>query len=1100
MESSIEIDPSKLNGDYIGIDSNYISDFGPFFESEILTRYSSNGDTYISTEQLADVLSRHYPKKFKFSPIELKSHDPVRHISISEAYQLVEHQNDVNLQVDKLKQALANNELRVYEFKGGQYLDRLDIGRVYHEKRDKKEGLTIERYFTNGSNPFESVGEYHEINLSISGADFNMSDAYFPKSWENMNSNNIVGNKYFFKPDKEEWKEKLKEKIGRNHEYSPTHLINRVTNFIADEGYKLGYFKTEEDRDTFADELKWLQINRKFAFNSPVQFNAGLFNEYGIEGSDGINYFRDPKTGDIIKIEDGDYKKPQCHACFIKGPQDNLESILRHATDEAAIFAHGSGIGQDIGVLRGEGEPLSGGGRASGALSFMKIYDNCAGAIKSGGKTRRAARLNSMICYHPDIMNFIRGKVREDKKALDLMKLGYEPGMDGEAVRTVTFQNTNISVRADDEFFKAVEDDGNIKLRRITDDKVVEEIPARRMLQEIAFGSWRIGDPAVQYHSKIQEMHPCKNSGEQQSSNPCSEYLFLNNTSCNLLSHNVAAYSDERGNLNVDQLKRAYFLTAIASDIINDAASYPISDIAVISPEFRTIGVGNANIGTLLMRKGLAYDSDEGRALVAAITALMTGKVYETSTELAEKLEPFTHYEFNKKPFLEVMKKHKRNLEDVDWDCIPSDLKNAVYESWENVIKKGGVLGFRNAQATVYAPTGTISFLMGADTTGIEPSIALKINKELAGGGSINLVNQEIPNALHNLGYNEPKIKDIEAFVMENNSVIGSPHLNPDHYKVFDTALGDGKGNGVISFEGHIRMLGAVQPFVSGAISKTCNLKEKASVKDIYDSFLLGHQLGLKALAIFRDESKPTSALKFLTRGYRGLRRGEKEELPSSGNSFRQEIKISRVPFLINVGEYEDGRPGEIVIESYSAGSALGDTLRLVGISASKALKRGVPLENVVDGWIGHKSEPNGLVTIDNPKGAHKFIKTALSPFDFFGKHLLLHYKGRTDLATEPDKVNIKELRGYTNGSFKAFKKLETDDWDFNQVMKDPELGGFVENPDEFMLPNSNGNIIQNFSNERGVICQGCGEIMAQTSPNCFECNKCGDKVGGCGM
>jgi len=1051
-----------------------------------------------------------FDRKKSYSPINYKTFDRVRHIPLNDAYSLIEGENDSNLPVNRLREAIDNKQLNIYTFKGQEYIDRLDIGRVYHHIPERREGLTIERYFSKeGENPFESAGEYEKISLSIKDYNtgeviFSMDDASFPKSWDNQVARNIVGQKYFFKPNKEEWKEKLSEKLGKDHEYSPVHLINRVTNFIADEGFKLGYFKTERDKQIFADELKWMQINRMFAFNSPVQFNAGIYNEYEIRGSDGINYHRDGKTGEVTKNESGDYVYPQCHACFIKGPLDNLESILKHAEDEGAVFASGSGIGQNIGVLRGEGEPLSGGGKASGPLSFLKIYDDHAGTIKSGGKSRRAARMTTMQYIHPDIMKFVRGKVKEDKKALDLMKLGYDAGMDGEAVRTVTYQNTNISVRVDDEFFEALENNGKVQLRRITDGEVVEEISAERMLKEIAFGSWRIGDPAIQYESKIHEMHPAKNSGRQQSTNPCSEYLFLNDTACNLGSHNLAAYSDKKGNFDVERFRMGNRLTAIASDILNDAASYPIKDIAQISPEFRTIGMGYANLGALLMRKGIAYDSEEGRAFAGAVTALMTGTVYETSSEMAEKLEPFVHYEFNKKPFSEVMKKHRSNLEDVIWEHVPEDLKEASYKSWENVVRKGEVFGFRNAQGTVLAPTGTISYLMQTDTTGIEPGVALKINKSLAGGGSVWILNKEVPNALTNLGYKDKEIEDINEFIENNNSINGAPHLSPDHYNVFDTALGNGKGKGTINFEGHVRMLAAAQPFISGAISKTCNLPESATVKDIYDSYFLGHKLGLKALAVFRDNSKPTSAYNFGERGFLQLKRGEKEDLPFEGDSFRQEIKIGGTPFRIDVGEYEDGRPGDIVIESYTGESTLGELIRVAGIGASKSLKRGVKLEDVVSGWIGRGFEPRGFVRIDKPFGPHPLIKEALSPLDFLGKLLLIHYKGRTELATEPENVDIKKLRGYTHGAFKAYKKLETDDWNFETVIKDPELGGFVKS-DENSIINaiSNGKNSHNKnggnSNNRGVTCRDCGKIMIQTSSNCFQCNNCGDKVGGCG-
>lgn len=1058
----------------------------------------------VETQEIKKTLNVHENGvgKKSYSVIEIGAYDPVRHISINDAYSLVKNQEDVNLPLDKLQKAVENDKLKVYEFKGKKYLDRLDIGRIYHQTPEKKEGLTINRYFTSeGANPFESVGEYHTIELLIKDFNteetkFHMPDAYFPKSWDNQVANQIVAQKYFFKPHNKEWKQKMKDKIGVDHENSPMHLINRVTNFIADEGFKLGYFKTEKDKQTFSDELKWLQINKRFAFNSPVQFNAGIFNEYEIKGSSGINYWKNLETGEVVSVgENGCYFKPQSHACFIKGPTDSLESIVQHTVDEAAIFSNGSGIGQDIGVLREEGAPLSGGGKASGPLSFLKIYDDHAGTIKSGGKSRRAARMTTMRYDHPDIMKFIRGKPREDNKVLDLMKAGYSAGMDGEAATTATYQNTNLSVRAEDELFGKVENSGKVQLKSVIDGSIVRKVEAKRMLQEIAFGSWRIGDPAVQYDTKIQEMHPCKNSGKQQSTNPCSEYLFLNDTSCNLGSHNLLEYADEKGTLNIKKFQKAVRLTTIACDILNDISSYPVKDIAQISPEFRTVGVGYCNLGALLMRKGLAYDSDEGRAFTGALTALMTGTAYESSIEMAEKLESFVHFEFNKKPFIEVMEKHKKNLENVLWDYVKDEeLEKASYSSWKKVVNLGEKIGFRNAQTTVLAPTGTIAFLMQADTTGIEPAISLKITKNLAGGGHVTLINQEVSNALRNLNYNIQEIEKINNFIMEKNSVIGAPHLNPAHYKIFDTAFGDGKGKGVISFDGHVKMLGAAQPFISGAISKTCNLPEHASVKNIYDAYLLGQKIGLKALAVFRNNSKPTSALTFGERGFLELKRGETEDLPSRRNAFESEVKIDGTPLHVLVSEYENGKPGQITFLAYKSGSTLKALLETSGILASGALKRGVHLENVVRGWSGQEFKPSGLVV------GHPYIKTALSPLDYASKLLKLEYLKETEMANDEKMVDINKLRGFKNGAFRTYEREKINDWDVDQVLNDPEYGGFIEFNSKDSLKKINGKTNGELKNSRGVTCNECGNSMKQTSANCYSCDNCGGKIGGCGI
>ena len=1038
------------------------------------------GDTTVETEQS---LGKNY------SVALLKSYDRERHIL---------RENATHLDSTKLSSAVESGQIHVYEFKGQEYLDRLDIGRVFHQQKDKQ-GLTVGRYFTDGKiNPYETAGPLVRRHLQISDwntgkAVFEMDDAYFPESWDDVSAQ-IVAQKYFFKPDRDEWKERLQGSIGNDHEHTLAQLVKRVTNFIVDSGDQLGYFATQEDRESFREELAYLQMNRMFAFNSPVQFNAGLYNEYGIAGNRGVNFVRNPETGEVIKLSN-EYVNPQCHACFIKGPKDNLESILQQVTDEGAIFSAGSGIGQDIGALRGEGEPLSGGGKASGPISFWKIYDDGAGTIKSGGKSRRAARMTTMRQNHPDIMRFIQSKVREDGKALVLMRAGYEPGMDGEAYTTVGFQNTNISVRLDDNFFEKIKTGGEIELRRVTDGKVVEKVSAERMLREISFGSWRIGDPAVQYESKIQQMHTSKNSGRINSSNPCSEYMFLDDTSCNLASTNLLSFTDEQGNFNVQAYQRANQLITIALDIINDAASYPVEEIARISPEFRTIGLGYANLGALLMRRGLAYDSDEGRAIAGAITAIMTGSSYEQSAEMAEKLGTFTHFEFNRKPMLEVMQKHRENLEDILWEYVPDDIENEAKRAWQSVVEKGEQFGFRNAQATVLAPTGTISYLMGCDTTGVEPAISLQIFKNLAGGGNVILTNREAENALKNLGYSERQIEEISDHVKQRNTVRGAPHVNSQDYAVFDTAFGNKYGEGAIPFEGHVRMLGATQPFISGAISKTNNLPAEATVKDIYNGYLLGHGLGLKALAVFRNNSKPIAALDFGGKNYRELRRGEKEELPTRRNSFESEVMINGTPLHVIVSEYEDGRPGQIVFLSYTAGSTLKALLETHGITASTSLKRGVKLEDAVKGWRGQQFEPHGLVA------GHPFIKTALSPLDYAAKLLLLEYKGETEIAEDQNGLDILKLRGAQNGAFRTYERSGIDDWDLDQVLNDPELGGFSkpkknENPSE----NEKTKQQKKQNNTRGLTCRECGNIMKQTASNCYECKTCGDKLGGCGQ
>ena len=1058
----------------------------------------------------------------------IKIYDERRHIPLEEAYELIKSEA---LNKSKLEEAISSKQIHTYEFDGKKFLDRIDIGRVYEPEYKEPEGLTIERYFTKkGEDSLESQ-EYEMKHLEILNANgkpiFEM-DAEFPVSWDN-DSAKIVAQKYFFKPSKQQWKEKLIEKIKTPGENSIKHLVKRVANFVTDSGDKYKYFKTKEDREAFRDELTWLMINRAGAFNSPVEFNAGIYNEYGVEGNNNTNkYYKNPETKKAEKIKAGEYVYPQCHACFIKGPRDDLESILHHGEEEGSVFSSGSGIGQNISNLREEGAPLSGGGKSSGPMSFLKIYDVGASSIKSGGKTRRAARMTIMDQDHPDIMKFIRAKTQEDKKALSLMKSGFSSGMDGESYSTVAFQNSNFSVRLDDEFFKQLEKKGKIKLRSVKTKEVVKEIPAEEMLKEIAFGAWRVGDPGVQYSGEINKMHTCPNSGKQYSSNPCGEYLFLDDTSCNLASLNLLKFSDEKGHFNAESFERASRIFAISQDIINQAASYPVKDIAEISPEFGSIGLGFSNLGNLIMRRGIEYDSDEARALTGVISAILTGSAYKTSTELAEKIRPFVHYNLNKKPMLNVIKEHKKSLENILWDKIPEkELKEQAFSLWEEVLERGKKYGFKNAQVSMIAPTGTISYLLGSQSsTGIEPPISLVIYKNLTGGGSLKIVNQEVTNALKNLGYSNKQIKDITDYITEDvsgrprSTVIRAPHLNPDHYPIFNTAFGNSNGEGSISPEGHLKIVSAAQPFITGGISKTINLPNKATVKDIYDLFLLGYKEKVKGVTAFRTNSKANSVLNFGKKEIEELKRGEKRDLPLKRTAYEWEVEIKNTPFHLLVSEYKDGTPGQIVILSYKAGSSLGTLLEITGIQTSKALRRGVKLEDLVSSWIGQSFEPKGQVY------GYPYITKASSPLDLIGRILLIEYEKKLDLAKDPKKVRIEELRGAKSGAFETLEAKKINEWNIYDVLKSPKLGGFSKkNEDDngkinnfyLSLPGLPGfkeeepdkeekvddEIKTNEPDEQdgdSVICPECGHPMRKTDSNCYFCDNCGNKIGGCGL
>ncbi|MBT3416748.1 vitamin B12-dependent ribonucleotide reductase [Candidatus Woesearchaeota archaeon] len=1025
----------------------------------------------------------------------LNTYDPERHISIDDAKSLIHSESFTNSYLDggveKLESALESGSIIPYDRKDGSYVDRLAIGRLFHQKNEKIEGISMQRYNTDEHlNPLDSIGPYETRHLQTLNSDgkilFDMVDAEVPVDWSE-NDAKIVMSKYAYVPRGTNETKKLESIIGNDHENSIKHIWTRVANYVAESGEEHGYFPTLNDTKIFRDELLWLMANRKLAFNSPVQFNAGLNTEYGIKGNGNIKYWRDPDTGEVIDITEGGNIAPQNHACFIIGPRDDLTSIAKHAVDEIGIFESGSGVGQDIGILRAAGESLSCGGGSSGPLSFWKGYDVWAGTIKSGGKSRRAARMTTMRQAHPDVMEFIKSKVGEEKKILALMRAGYEGGMDGEAVTTVAYQNTNISVRLDDNFFDQIESGGTVELRNVRDGDVVQEISADEMLKEISFGVWRVGDPGVQFEDTIQNMHTVKNSGRINSSNPCSEYMSLDNTACNLASLNLLGFADDEGNFDVEGFQHAARISAIGQNILNQSSGYPVKSIAQISPELNNIGLGYANIGALLMRKGLAYDSQKGREYAAAITALLTGTAYETSADLAGKIGTFEHFEFNKNPMMEVIGQHKKSLESIVVDSVPSNILEAAKKSWENAEEMGEEQGFRNSQVSVLAPTGTISYLMGCETTGPEPYIAFSIGKDLAGGGSLKLeANKEIPKGLRNLGYPEEDITKIANHIAETGTTIGSPDLKPEHQKVFETAMGNQYGEGSIPFSGHVKMLGAMQPFISGAISKTNNFPESTTVKEIYDGLIESHAEGLKAVAAFRSNSKLSFALSFGNdRNLNQPKWGEKVDLPTKRQAYEWEFKVGETPVHLITSEYPDtGLPGQIALLAYDGGTTLNSSLKIAGIQASKSLKSGTPLEKILDSWKGHTMEPRGLV-FDNDN-----IKQASSIFDAAQKILRLEYLGDASVAQEPEKVNFSKLRGSDSGSFRHLEREKVDEWKIEDVLKDSETGGF--NNGKKTLKKA-----ENSTRTSGATCH-CGRIMRQTGPGCFECS-CGDKVGGCG-
>ncbi|HEY1064648.1 MAG TPA: vitamin B12-dependent ribonucleotide reductase, partial [Pirellulales bacterium] len=639
---------------------------------------------------------------------------------------------------------------------------------------------------------------------------FEQTNCEVPASWSQL-ATNVVVSKYFYGENNTPEREK-----------SVRQLINRVTRTIADWGKADGYFATEADGERFYRELTWLCLHQHGAFNSPVWFNVGLHHQYGVKGGTG-NWRWDPESQQAVKCEDA-YVYPQGSACFIQRVDDNMESIMELARAEAMLFKHGSGTGTDLSTLRSHREKLAGGGRPSGPLSFMRVYDQIAGVVKSGGKTRRAAKMQSIKVEHPDVLDFIEVKGKEEKKARALIAQGYDSNFNGEAYSSVFFQNANFSVRVSDAFMKAVVDDENWTTKWVTDpSKAGPTYKARELYGKMADGAWYCGDPGVQYDTTINRWHTCPNSGRINASNPCSEYMFLDDTACNLSSINLMKFRLADGTFDVERFKKACRIYFIAQEILVDHASYPTEKIAANSHKFRPLGLGYANLGSLVMTAGLPYDSNGARGVCGALTALLHGSGNLASAELAKAVGAFDGYAENSEPMLRVMQMHRKAVAEID-SSVPSYLKTAAQKLWDEVVAAGKQHGFRNAQATVLAPTGTISFLMDCDTTGIEPDIALVKYKQLAGGGMMKIVNRSVPLALQTLGYNEAAIAEITAFIEKHDRIEGCPTVKPEHVAVFDCAFPPRDGKRSIAWKAHVWMMAAAQPFLSGAISKTVNM------------------------------------------------------------------------------------------------------------------------------------------------------------------------------------------------------------------------------------------------------------------------------------
>jgi len=826
------------------------------------------------------------------------------------------------------------------------------------EAADPK-GLTVERFFsTDGAHPFEQL-EWEVRSARImddSGKTiFEQNNIEVPTTWSQL-ATKVVASKYFYGDVESD-----------QREHSVKQLVHRVCRTIADRGKRDGYFASDEDGENFYNELTWLCVNQYGAFNSPVWFNVGLFDVYGVTGSR-HNFHWDRRLKKAVLCENS-YEYPQASACFIQSVKDSMEDIMRLATSEAMLFKHGSGTGTDLSTLRSSKEKLSGGGKPSGPLSFMRVYDQIAAVIKSGGKTRRAAKMQSLKVEHPDIKEFITCKTEEEKKAWALVEAGYDGDHNSEAYNSVMFQNSNLSVRVTDEFMQAVEKDEKWVTRAVTTGEKVGEYSARELMALIAEGTRICGDPGLQYHSTINRWHTCPNSGPINASNPCSEYMFIDDSACNLASLNLMKFRKEDGSFDVASFKKAVRVFIIAQEILVDNGSYPDESIAVNSHRFRPLGLGYANLGSFVMSLALGYDSDQARAIAAAASAIMTGAAYETSAEIASVRGPFEQFSENSDAMLKVINMHRQHAYDIPESHCPDYLRNAAKDIWDKALDAGSKVGFRNAQATVLAPTGTIGFMMDCDTTGIEPDIALVKYKLLAGGGMLKLVNKTVPMALERLGYSAEDVKSICDHIDKNETIEGSQKLNPAHLPVFDCAFKPRNGKRCIHYMAHLKMMAAVQPFISGAISKTINMPKESTSEQIAQAYIEGWKLGLKAVAIYRDCSKRLQPVS--TKRHKAARAAEGTEqlrpfrrrLPDTRRSITHKFSVAGHEGYLTVGLYEDGQPGEVFITMAKEGSTIGGLMDAIGTSTSMALQYGVPLVTLVDKFRHARFEPSGMTS-----------------------------------------------------------------------------------------------------------------------------------------
>jgi len=908
-----------------------------------------------------------------------------------------------------------------------------------HKNGTAKPGLRFGRYFTPGDSHAYDLIEWERRTAAITGEKgqliFEQKDVEVPRSWSQL-AINVVAQKYF------------RGGAGTpERETSVRQLIDRVVETLKKWGLEGAYFATDEDAENWAQELRYLLVTQHASFNSPVWFNLGVPN-----------------------------RAQQGSACFINSVQDSMESILELVKTEGMLFKFGSGTGTNLSVLRSSKEQLSGGGTASGPVSFMKGYDSFAGSIKSGGTTRRAAKMVILNADHPDILDFIHSKADEEKKAWALIEAGYNVGFNvpGGAYDSVQFQNANHSVRVTDEFMQAVVDDKQWTTKAVVDGRVIDTYKARDVWKDIAEAAWVCGDPGLQFDSTIQDWNVVPNTGRINATNPCSEFVFLDDTACNLLSLNLMKFQTDDGKVDVDRLRRAVDICFTGQEIIVSNASYPTPAIAKNSEALRPLGLGYANLGALLMSMGLAYDSDEGRRFAGAITAIMTGRAFAQSARMAQVKGPFSEYAKNREPMLRVMEKHRQAAHQLPTSPESAEVVDAARETWDDAVKLGRLHGYRNAQATVLAPTGTIGLMMDCDTTGIEPDLALVKYKKLVGGGLLKIVNGTVPAALRKLGYDSKEVKDIVEYIDENDTIEGAPLLQEDHLKVFDCAFKPVKGMRSIAPMGHVRMMAAVQPFISGSMSKTVNLPTEATIEDIQQTYLESWKLGLKCIAIYRDGCKRSQPLSTSLAkekktvepagpDYRAVRRRLSDERKSITHKF----DIQGHEGYLTVGMFEDGQPGELFVTMAKEGSTISGLMDAFATQTSYALQFGVPLKFMVDKFSHMRFEPSGFTK-------NKEIPIAKSIVDYIFRWMASHF-----LPVE-DQDEAGVVRRETPVA----------------TTPAPATPG-VTPSSELKVIATPANGIQKiaFINTDAPACPDCGAITVR-SGSCYKCLNCGATTG----